>query len=272
MKSSPTVVSERVVIEGGNLGRFNHWVPEEISVVGGANYLPLAARDRKLAAYCGGDLALAHPLAGTSVLRDLRKLRNDKVMELIHEEELKEDPMAAGAPATNRSGHLGLVDMDALPNEIILHMPAIEHDGESVAATDLYVLVDVDPKKVVRLKLESSSLEYVRMMVRSSLGQGETDTKRRKALERVTVNVRGVRWDYRRQSLYTWYTNPDGRRKQKYAKPDDMDQASIDACAQHLLDSLAAAASGEHAPTQEGPASLQRDMSHESEEESEDGQ
>ena len=150
MKNSPTVVSERVVIEGGNLGKFNHWVPEEISVVGGANYLPLAARDRKLAAYCGVDLALAHPFAGTSVLRDLRKLRNDKVMELIREEELKEDPMAAGAPATNRSGHLGLVDMDALPNEIILRMPAIEHDGESVAATDLYVLVDVDPKQAVR--------------------------------------------------------------------------------------------------------------------------
>ena len=226
-----TTITQRIVIEGGSLPRGSHWVPDELSVVGGEPYIPLSHRDRKLAAYCGIDRSVSSPFKDCAWMLGLKLRRNEVVLDAATQAATEQDVIGALGGNIPLVRKFSKIDFDSLPNHVYIDMPAVELDGERVEAMRLRVLVESDPKRMVRLHLDPSSLSYIRLAIRESCSRGESVVKRRKFIDRISCEVPHVMFDYRRQSLYTNYTDQDGREKRKYQKPEPMDEATLHAAA-----------------------------------------
>ena len=229
---SQAVVSKRVVISGGELKEGDVWVPSELHIVNGQSYLPLSYRDRRLAAFCGmPNTSRSSVLAECGFLEMLKHARNASTPQLVQQALAAKDPFGAPLGAGKKRSFVHM-DPDEVAKEVAVDMPAVDFEGEHCDQMKIYVLTESDPRRLVRMRLTGDAMDYVRIAMRSSLGDGSRQW--RKHAERASISVPSVRMDYRRRSMYVQYQDGDGRQKTKYMKPTDTSQDEVNACAEKL--------------------------------------
>lgn len=237
-------VEHRLVITGGDLRADAAWLPSGLVEREGKMYVPLSARDRMLASFCGvHSESSTSRLADCTFLEELKTLRNAAVAAAAARVLKEKDPMLEVRAL--KGSLASQVDPAELPASVLLDMPAAVFGEEDAAPMQLAILADPDPKRLVHVEATTAAFNYIRLRVKQSASRGAPARKRRKAEERFQVKHPGIRVDYRRETLYCMYFDKDGREKSKHMKPAIWSQTHIDQTAEELLQWRA----GEHDST-----------------------
>ena len=195
----PTIISTQTTIQGGCLKKAA-WVPDEVLTIDGSLYLGLSYQDRGLARYCGIDCSVSHPLSSFRFIDDLRGLRNTKVSEAKATRDAKMYA-EAGEPVDD--------DVIAFVN---LKLPAISYGEEKADETELKVISEPKPNKIVFFELTAKNLDYIRLAMLSS-----RDLRKRKH-SRTDVQEPGVHYNAQRGSLYCKILDHDCREHKIFRK------------------------------------------------------
>jgi len=213
-------VRRSTVIEGGSLKPGLPWVPSRVTCVDGLEYIALSRDDRRLAAFCGVNCSIPHPLRDCVWLTELARARRDAINALKTQALESADVLADNLGAKPSSRNVK-AQMD-LPQVVIIHMPPLHGDGIDVAGLPMKVLSENgDPKRLVSIELNEANLTYVQAAVKlgEMAGVHPQRTRRTKA-DRIQPEEGGqVRWNYQRSAPYCVFQDEDGRRRSKHLKP-----------------------------------------------------
>ena len=226
-------VAQRWVVEGGSL--LTPWVPSRLVNCGGRVFLELKTADRKLASLLG--LQGGHEQRFTSVVR---QLRNHAVDDVILASMRVNDPLGQFDHVTKEDR--ASFPADALPDTVTIELPEVTYNGEVGGACTMTCLAEIARFKCAAIELTSDNLHYVRVATLALAGEHTDELhfapnlstrKKRPAESKVVISSKFVKADYRRKSLYTRWTDPDGRVKRHYHQPtawgpDEIAQAEQD--------------------------------------------
>ena len=231
-------VCKRWVIEGGRLK--TPWVPSRLVDVGDAHFIELESQNSRLASFLGFQRV---DQKHDSVLKALRHLRNEAIDELFLADIKENDPM--GHYSCLPKGFNRGTSRATLPEYVEVDLPEVTAEGMT-AETNMKILVERNPLKVIAMELSESNLVWLRLAV-LAVDKGDFDVadltaspppkkkQRRGVIDLVELSSKHVQPDYRRRSLFTRYTNADGIIKRHYLKPTEWDTEAITTTERDLL-------------------------------------
>lgn len=137
---SAVFVTSRTCIEGGGLTIGQKWLPREVTRVDGVKFVALHRSEHLMHEFCGKSLR------NSDVLDYLRQMRNDLVDAAILKKMYEDEPHLR--PQHLPKGAKRLVDPSSLPKLVFLSWPAMKYGNEEVGATEVAMLMELNPFKV----------------------------------------------------------------------------------------------------------------------------
>ena len=218
---------ERMVVEWRDSpdAQLMHWIVphDRCGPIGDDAFLTLSySGDRGFARFCGADMKKSNPLTNYGWLEEIRESRDQAVQRLLDEVATKNlIGHKSGAQIKVRRG-LGTF----MPDTCTIQVPEVRVGDEVAAACELCVAIDVDPKKALRVKLSVTSLAYVKLAMRASVGADPKRSRPQHAARlSATTGVTGVHKMGRgrdgRSRVGVSFRDDDGKKCFKTANPTD---------------------------------------------------
>ena len=208
MRSKDVTVSHRLTIDGAALAE--PWVPREVIVSNGTNFIELSKSDRKLHRFIGFPGKDSAPLAGNEFFDELARKRNDVVDEAVWQHLLQKDPLLdENSKQKIMRVQRSSVDEADLPGVVEIDLPEVAftlESGEELTcdAISIKCLLTLSSVRKVAVEASPAVLKYIRA---ASLHAAQPREKRPWSL----TDVKGARCDKRRKTVYLWHEIPGSR-------------------------------------------------------------
>ena len=151
------------VIQGGFLKA--PWCIQMTEPLPGHFFYKLLTADRSLAAALGKDVSTPNPMSGVDLFNYLSRQRDAVVDKLIHEHQMKNDPMANEDVAVTRvtKGRESLYNAADIPLTLAIVMPSFrdEHRGLDVHEITLNVLATSKRGTAPAIEITEGVLEWL---------------------------------------------------------------------------------------------------------------
>ena len=229
----PVVVSQRLVIDGGELKA--PWVPSEILQLDGLSFLPLRLADGKLHGFIGVRSKRGHPLAANKFFHDLRVKRNDAVDALLLEHLNGKDAFGQLTELPAKARHE--VDPADVARTVTVTLDDLAEDGTVTGQRNVLVAAEFNRKAVVSIHVTSENLALVCLSAKHAADTDELDQPHRPAVTH-TEPIKGIFADKRRKLLWAPAVGCINGKKRVVIKPDVWDEFHINQAARELHDRM----------------------------------
>ena len=209
MQFKPVTTTRRFVIQGGFLKSDSVWSPNDLIEIDGQHFLGLSKTDRKLAAFCGRDLAQPHPLRDCKWLDELKLLRNAACNAALEDIIRANDPR--GRCDTKCSLRAKIDMVDTLPATVKFDVPGVD-GGDPVQFTCTF---EQNPHALVKVMADPATMSHIALAL-NKVDQEECKKRRAKS-DRVNLGD-NIDYDYNRESAYVKFEDDTGRQRRKYMK------------------------------------------------------
>ena len=206
--SGVTLKFDAIVVEGGDLTE--PWVLQQYTCDGGEYYFKITSTDRKLAAFCGANRSLSHPLQDCDFFRYLANLRDKEMWRMTKELVPKE---LRGKPR----GEL----REYAPKSVVVSLP---YDG--FADTSIKMLTSETSQENPTIHLTANALALVREGIRRTF-ENPKRGRRSKGANVLYEQYPDVKEYYDGKRLKIEYKDPDGRKHQLSEKIPTSDVPEI---------------------------------------------
>ena len=225
----PVVVSQRLVIDGGELKA--PWVPSEVLQLDGLSFLPLRLADGKLHGFIGVRSKRGHPLAANKFFHDLRVKRNDAVDALLLEHLNGKDAFGQLTELPAKARHeIGPADV---ARTVTVTVDDLAEDGTVNGQRNVLVVAEFARKAVVSIHITSENLALVRASAKHAADSEEMGQPQRPAKTH-TEPIKGIFADKRRKVLWTPAVGSIDGKKRVVVQPDFWDEFHINQAAREL--------------------------------------
>ena len=217
-------ITKMSVITGGGLGG-DVWVPRELKLIDGVEYLPVSLTDRKFMKFVGVDLSKSAPLACNPFMHTLRQARNDAMDIVIAEYIRKSDPLASATSKAVTAARRTL-DPSVMDPWCMASLPAI---------ADIRCASELQRNRMVYVELQDGAMNYLRVAVLDAQRSSDDENVRKRS---APIGVKGARVDKRRGTVYMTIAaldDPTAKRKRVQRKLSSFMTCEIHAAAEELV-------------------------------------